>query len=187
MIFCLFSDQSILDLNDLQSLIIFYLYVSNRHFVSAFGIQKSFNLMSRRDLFDDRLTPMRLWSVFFVQWNEGYQINVILPFVVFMCRDFGFNEDQIGIYAGLLTATFALTQFISSYFWGWASDLYGRRKILLIGIVMSGIAILIFGASTTYLQAIIARSIAGIFNGNVGVVKAYVADITTKKNRALSV
>ena len=83
-----------------------------------------------------------------------------------MIRDFDFDEDSVGLYAGLLTATFALTQFLSSYAWGYISDLYGRKVSLLIGLTFSGIAIIIFGASINYYQAIIARSIAGIQNLN---------------------
>eukprot|EP01083_Nonionella_stella_P006805 19691_1 len=131
----------------------------------------------------ERLTQQKLWALFFIQLNEGYQINCIYPFVVFMIRDFGFGEDDVGLYAGLLTATFSLTQFLSSYPWGYISDFYGRQRALLIGLIFSGVAIIIFGASINYYQAIIARSIAGIFNGNIGVAKAYVADITNSQNR----
>ena len=80
--------------------------------------------------FDEVFTPGRLWALFFIQLNEGYQINVILPFVVFLCRDLGINEDSIGVYAGLLTATFALTQFISSYFWLILYNIYVYVAIL---------------------------------------------------------
>ena len=121
-----------------------------------------------------------------VQLNEGYQLNTILPFVVFMIRDFDFSEESVGLYAGLLTATFALCQFLSSYFWGWISDVYGRRIALLLGVSVSCIAIIIFGLSKSYAQAISARAIAGIFNGNIGVARAYIADITDSKNRSFA-
>ena len=94
---------------------------------------------------------------FIVQLCEAYEINVILPFVVFMCRDFGIRDDLIGLYSGLLTATYALTQFLSSYGWGWISDHYGRRNALLIGTVASTFAFIVFGMSKSYPQAIIAR------------------------------
>ena len=103
-----------------------------------------------------------------------------------MIRDFGFNEDSVGVLAGLLTATFAICQFLSSYFWGSISDKYGRKISLLIGSIFSGGAIFMFGMSTEYGIAIAARCIAGIFNGNIGVARAYVADITDGSNRAFA-
>ena len=103
-----------------------------------------------------------------------------------MIRDFGFNEDSVGILSGLLTATFAICQFVSSYFWGSISDKYGRKISLLIGSIFSGFGIIMFGMSTSYGIAIAARCIAGIFNGNIGVARAYVADITNGKNRAFA-
>ena len=111
---------------------------------------------------------------------------MILPFVVFMIRDFGFSEDVVGVYAGLLTATFALCQFLSSYFWGAISDKYGRRAALLTGSLFSAAALILFGTSLGYGQAVAARSVAGIFNGNIGVARAYVADVTNGLNRAFA-
>eukprot|EP01084_Bolivina_argentea_P160525 279527_1 len=129
---------------------------------------------------------LKLWAVFFIQLNEGFQLNVILPFVVFMVRDFNVDEDLVGLYTGLLIAAFNICQFICSFPWGYFSDIYGRRISLLLGLFFSGIAIIIFGASKTYSQAIIARSITGLFNGNVGVLRAYISDITDKSNRAFA-
>lgn len=103
-----------------------------------------------------------------------------------MIRDFDFSEESVGLYAGLLTATFAICQFISSYFWGLLSDKYGRKAALIIGSVVSAFAIIMFGTSTGYLQAVSARSLAGIFNGNIGVARAYVADITNGQNRGFA-
>eukprot|EP01084_Bolivina_argentea_P257346 433567_1 len=142
--------------------------------------------MTNKEYWTEKLTPKRLLTVFFVQLNEGYQLNTILPFVVFMIRDFNFSEPSVGLYAGLLTATFALCQFLSSYFWGWFSDYYGRRIALLLGVSVSGVAIIIFGLSKTYAQAIIARAIAGVFNGNIGVARAYIADISDSNNRSFA-
>ena len=84
---------------------------------------------------ESSVTAWKLWAVFFVQLNEGYQINVLFPFVVFMIRELNDNisENQIGFYAGILTASFCIAQFLCCSFWGWISDLYGRRITLLIG------------------------------------------------------
>eukprot|EP01084_Bolivina_argentea_P066906 121966_1 len=132
------------------------------------------------------VTKWKLFTVFFCQINEGYQINVILPFVVFMIRDFDISEENVGFMVGALTASFMFCQFICSFAWGWYSDIYGRRSALLIGQICGAIAIVVFGASTSYAMAMTARCIGGIMNGNIGVMKAWVADISDASNRGFS-
>lgn len=59
---------------------------------------------------------------------------VIVPVIL---RDrLGANDDMIGLIAG----SFAAAAFISSYFFGRASDVHGRRIILLFGLFLSGLA-----------------------------------------------
>lgn len=60
-------------------------------------------------------TVQRLWTVFFIQLNEAYQINVLLPMVVFMLRDFGISATQVGLYQGIFNASFCFCQFLTCY------------------------------------------------------------------------
>eukprot|EP01084_Bolivina_argentea_P256725 432336_1 len=129
------------------------------------------------------LTKQRLLAVFFVQLNEAYQISVLLPIVVFMCRDFGIASQWLGVYTSILNASFGFCQFLVSYLWGYMSDIYGRRRILLLGIFGTFISMTIFGFSTSFVMAMISRCCTGFFNGNLGLVKAYLADITDSSNR----
>eukprot|EP01083_Nonionella_stella_P275685 936474_1 len=129
------------------------------------------------------LTTTKLWAVFFVQLNEAYQITVLMPMVVFMCRDFGVEPRLLGIYTSILNASFCFCQFLCCYVWGLISDKYGRRKALVCGLIFSTIAILIFGLSKDFATALVARCVSGFFNGNLGVIKAYLADITDTTNR----
>ena len=80
--------------------------------------------------------------------------------------------------------SFCFCQFLCCYAWGLISDYYGRRSSLLFGLVFSTIAIVLLGFSTSFVMALAARCIAGLFNGNLGVMKAYLADITDSSNRA---
>eukprot|EP01084_Bolivina_argentea_P209248 356472_1 len=130
------------------------------------------------------LTTQRLSAVFFVQLNEAYQITVLLPMVVFMVRDFGIEPELLGIYTSILNASFCFCQFLCCYIWGLLSDKYGRRIALISGLIFSTIAILCFGLSKTFTTAVIVRSVGGFFNGNLGVIKAYLSDITDGRNRA---
>ena len=103
-----------------------------------------------------------------------------------MIRDFGVNEHDVGSYAGVLSGCFCISQFVSSFGWGWFSDFYSKQKILLFGITCGMTAMLILGFSKSYYQAISARIIGGLFNGNVGVMRSWIADITYEKNRTFA-
>lgn len=66
---------------------------------------------------------------------------VIVP--VILQDDFGATTDLIGFIAG----AFAAMGFISSYLFGRASDVHGRRRILLLGLILSAFATLAQAAS----------------------------------------
>jgi MFS family permease len=65
--------------------------------------------------------------------NAGLFGPVILVPVILQ-DDFGASKDVIGLIAG----AFAAFGFISSYIFGRASDMHGRRNILLVGLLLSG-------------------------------------------------
>ena len=65
--------------------------------------------------------------------------------------------------------------------WGRVSDLYGRKPIVLLGLVGTVAATLVFGFSLTFTQALIARISAGLLNGNVGVIRTMVAEMVVER------
>ena len=69
-------------------------------------------------------------------------------------------------------------------FWGWLSDKKGRRPILLCGLVGNIVTMLIFGTSQNLAMAIISRLCSGLLNGNIGVAKTYLGEITDETNQA---
>lgn len=108
-----------------------------------------------------------------------------------MVRDFhvAATDDGAGTYVGLLTAAFCTAQFMSSALWGAISDRIGRRRSIVLGVLGSMVASILFGTATHYSQALIARLVAGFLNGNIGVVKSLLGDLSddTNRTRAFSV
>lgn len=68
--------------------------------------------------------------------------------------------------------------------WGRASDSIGRRTILLGGMAGLTAAMLGFGLSKSYCMLILSRGAQGAFNGNIGVTKSVIAEITDITNAA---
>ncbi|KAG1064853.1 hypothetical protein G6F42_026924 [Rhizopus arrhizus] len=68
--------------------------------------------------------------------------------------------------------------------WGRVSDRYGRRPVLLTGLIGNTISSCMFGLSKSLWWAIGARALCGIMNGNSGVARSMVSEITDNTNKA---
>src|SRR5712691_4599769 len=75
-------------------------------------------------------------------------------------------------------------QLIFSPILGRLSDKHGRRPVLLISIIGTGIGFLILGFATTLWMLFVGRILDGITGGNISTAQAYIADITTREDRA---
>lgn len=85
---------------------------------------------------------------------------------------------------GWLIASYSIMQFISTPFLGQLSDKYGRRPILFISLLGTSTAALITGLASTLPLLFFGRIFDGITGGNISTAQAYIADITTRENRA---
>ena len=87
-------------------------------------------------------------------------------------------------YAGWLGMAYALAQFIFAPFLGNLSDRFGRRPVLLISLLgFTANYIFLYFADTITLL-FIGRILSGITGASITTASAYIADISTDKNRA---
>ncbi|WP_338754545.1 MFS transporter [Bacillus sp. FJAT-52991] len=85
---------------------------------------------------------------------------------------------------GSLVAIFAMAQLIMSPFAGRWVDIYGRKKIIVIGLFIYGISEIIFGLGTNVYMLYISRMLGGVSAAFIMPgVTAYVADITSVQER----
>jgi MFS transporter, DHA1 family, tetracycline resistance protein len=144
----------------------------------------------------------QLFPIMLVNFIGTLGFSIVLPFLVFLVMKFGGNS----IVYGLLAATYPAFQLIGAPILGRWSDIYGRKKILLLSNVGTAIGwilflfalILPFGGTfvinSIYLGTIIiivpllliflARAIDGITGGNISVANAYLSDISSDENRS---
>lgn len=105
-------------------------------------------------------------------------------------ESFGVPENEIARWAGLASATFSICQACTGLIWGAASDHYGRKPIILLGLFNTMWTMLLWGFSTNLPMAIAARALQGLGNGNVGILRTTVAELCPWKElqpRAFSV
>lgn len=143
-----------------------------------------------------------LLAILLVNFTGTLGFSIVLPFLVFLVMNLG--GDAV-IYS-LLAATYPAFQLIGSPILGRWSDIYGRRKVLLlsnvgtaIGWILFVIALLLpidrvfninleyfgtFVVAVPLLFIFLARAIDGVTGGNISVANAYLSDISTDKNRS---
>jgi MFS family permease len=83
-----------------------------------------------------------------------------------MIASFGVEKTEIARWAGLTGAIFSISQSATAVPWGKASDKFGRKPIILIGLMSTMTCFLIWGVSTSLWMALTVRAISGATNGN---------------------
>jgi MFS transporter, DHA1 family, tetracycline resistance protein len=104
---------------------------------------------------------------------------LVLPFIFFYAESFGASP----LVFGLLLASYSIAQFVFTPIWGNLSDRFGRRKILLLCLLGSGVAYVVFGLANSLFLLFVSRIIAGAMGATFPVASAYVADTTAPENR----
>src|SRR5881392_1021363 len=108
--------------------------------------------------------------------------GIVIPVLPFYAEGSRFNATPRTV--GLLFASYSLMQLIFAPILGRLSDKYGRRPVLLISIIGTGIGFLIIGFANTLWMLFLGRILDGITGGNISTAQAYIADVTTKEDRA---
>ena len=143
-----------------------------------------------------------LYPLLLINFIGTLGFSIVLPFLVFLVMDFGGNA----IVYGILAAVYPAFQLLGSPILGKWSDIYGRKKVLLIshgGTLIGWIFFLfalfipvenLFEVSSLFIGTFVitlplvmlflARSIDGITGGNISVANAYLADISSDENRS---
>ncbi|KAL0577973.1 hypothetical protein V5O48_004009 [Marasmius crinis-equi] len=123
----------------------------------------------------------------FLQLAEPLTSQVIYPFTPQLIRDIGIthgDETKVGYYVGLLQSLFFLTQAVTVLHWARISDRVGRKPVILTGLFGLSISMYCFGLSRTFWGLVMSRALNGALNGNIGVIKSIVAEITDSTNIA---
>jgi len=124
--------------------------------------------------------------LFLVTMIDMIGFGIVIPFLTYLVEDLATDQNitSIGIWVGLLMTSYSAAQFLFSPIWGGLSDRIGRRPVLMIGLVGNTVFFTMFGLANTLMMALAARFLAGVFNGNIAVARAYIGDVSTPKQLA---
>ena len=148
----------------------------------------------------EKRTP--IFPLLLVNFIGTLGFSIVLPFLVFLVMKFGGNA----VVYSLLAATYPAFQLIGAPILGRWSDIYGRKKVLLlsnagtaIGWILFLVALVVpfeetfsinlisFGTIVVVVPLLFiffARAIDGITGGNISVANAYLSDISSDENRS---
>ena len=145
-----------------------------------------------------------LLPILAVNFIGAMGFSIVLPFLVFLVTRWGGNA----LVYGLVGATYSVFQLVGAPVLGRWSDVYGRRKILLLSQLGTLVAWVIFvvamflplepsvsvdsrlvGSFVLTLPLVVvflARAVDGLTGGNVSVANAYLADVTSEDERSVN-
>jgi len=120
--------------------------------------------------------------IFMTVFIDLVGFGIVIPALPYYVESETFRATPFEI--GILFASYSLMQFVFSPVLGSLSDKYGRRPVLFFSIIGSAIGYLFIGFAFALWMVFVGRIVAGITGGNISTAQAYIADVTTKENRA---
>jgi MFS family permease len=124
---------------------------------------------------DKRLPPL-LVAVFIN--IAGF--SLILPLLPFYGQVFDANPFEIA----LLFAAYSFGNVFGEIFWGRQSDVWGRRKVLVVTTFVAGLSYVAFAYAPSLWAAIMIRVFSGFFSGTLSVCQGFIADVSPPERRA---
>jgi DHA1 family tetracycline resistance protein-like MFS transporter len=121
-----------------------------------------------------------LFVIFMTVFIDLVGFGIIIPLSPYLAKHFQATPTQIGF----LMAIYSVMQFIFSPLWGSWSDRIGRRPIILISLLGGSLSYLLFAFASSLWVLFLARGLAGVFGGSISTAHAYIADVTSEKDRS---
>lgn len=109
----------------------------------------------------------------------GY--SLAMPLLPFYIERFGVGGTELG----WLMSTYALMQLIFAPLWGIASDRFGRKPILAMGVLGYTVSLFLIGLAQNFTVLFLARSLSGILSSaTMPTAMAYIGESTKQKEKS---
>ncbi|KAJ4384588.1 hypothetical protein N0V86_000188 [Didymella sp. IMI 355093] len=116
---------------------------------------------------------------------DFWQMASLQSYMVEQLRSFdiGIPTASLSYQAGVLQGSFTFAQIVTSILWGRAADspLVGRRMVLLIGLLGTGMSCVGVAFSRCFVEMVTWRVLGGAVNGTVGAARTMVAESVEAK------
>lgn len=122
----------------------------------------------------------RLGVIFFTVLVDLIGFGIVLPILPYYAQRFGAE----GLGYGAILGVFSLMQFVATALLGKLSDRIGRRPIILATTLFNAAGYTLFAFASSYEMLFVARVVSGFAGGNISAAQAYIADITSPRERS---
>ncbi len=135
----------------------------------------------KRESGKDLKRKSALGLIFLTVFVDLLGFGILIPILPSFAKlELFVDETAIGI----VIAIYSFVQFLFNPVLGRLSDKHGRKPVIVVSLLINAIGYVIFAFTTSYLVLLISRVVAGVGGSSIGVAQAYIADVTTKENRA---
>jgi len=125
-------------------------------------------------------TKASLSIIFLTVFIDLLGFGLLIPILpTFASKQLAISDFEIGI----IVAAYSFMQFIFNPIIGSYSDRVGRRPIIIITLLITALSYLVFSFANTFIVLLASRMIGGFGGSNIAVAQAYIADITSEKER----
>ncbi|MCX5497645.1 TCR/Tet family MFS transporter [Kaistia dalseonensis] len=114
---------------------------------------------------------------------DAVGIGLIFPILPSLLQEVT-KAGNVAPYIGVMTALYAVMQFVFAPVLGALSDRLGRRPILLISLAGAAVNYLFLAFAPSLSLLFLGRAIAGLTSANISVATAYITDISPEDKRA---
>ncbi len=128
----------------------------------------------------DGASSKALLFIFIVVFLDLLGAGLLLPILPYYVRPFRTDATTVS----LLYLSFSAAQFVASPILGILSDRYGRRPVLLLSILGTAVGYFLFALAASLPLMFFARILDGFTGGNISTAQAYIADVSSPKDRA---
>ncbi|KAH9046513.1 MFS general substrate transporter [Lactarius hengduanensis] len=136
----------------------------------------------------NRLPTFQLLILLSIRLADNMTLTSITPYINQMMYELpivGGDQRRVGYYTGITESVYYAAEAATVLLhWNRLSDHVGRKPILLFGLLGAIVSITMFGLSRSFWSLVICRFFSGALNGNVGVSKSVLAELTNESNVA---
>ncbi len=112
-------------------------------------------------------------------------VGLIIPILPELVKQFQHGDVVAASHTfGALAALYSLMQFCFAPVLGALSDRFGRRRVILVSLLGSGLDYFIFAFAPSLGWLFAARIVSGISGANIAAASAYIADVSPPEKRA---
>ncbi|KAH9164613.1 MFS general substrate transporter [Lactarius sanguifluus] len=135
----------------------------------------------------NRLPTFQLLIFLSIRLADEMTSASITPYINQMMYELpivGGDQRRVGYYTGITASVYYAAEAATVLHWNRLSDRVGRKPILLSGLLGTTVSITMFGLSRSFWSLVLCRLLGGALNGNIGVSKSVLAELSDDSNVA---